>query len=195
MQNLYRARLWPNSPGKTYTVPIKKETHSFGLITPLSPHNAKAAMIIFVSCETHWALWQPGHSRANREECASLWKGWVRLTPMGCVGIGLRSKAWSSGKGRRWTATVRVGDVPSRICIPGDIERCETEGDRQREIQDFHLPHYLLAHDKPMQCERCHGLFEWEAVESGYASLLKAVYISQMSKLFYKINVGCLEND
>ncbi len=133
MQNLYRSRLWPNNQSKTYTVPIKKETHSFGLITPLSPHNAKTAMIIFVSCETHCALRWPGHSRANREECASLWKGWVWLTPMGCVGIGLRSKAWSSGEERRWTATVRLGDVPIRICIPGDIESCETERGRQTE--------------------------------------------------------------
>lgn len=155
-----------------------------------------AALIIFISCETHYALWQPGHGGANREECASLWKCWVRLTPMGCVSTGLRSKAWSSGEGRRWTATVRVGDVPTRICIPGDWERCETEKGRQTERHriSISLIICLLMINPTMQCKRCHGLFEWEVVKLGCTSVLKAVYIFQVSKLLYKLNVGCLKD-
>lgn len=160
MKNVYQNRFWLNSMGQTYIAPIKKETHSFGLITPQCNGCVDHLRLLWNSlCAPAARPWRCQHE----EECASLWKGWVRLTPMGCVGIGLRSKAWSSGERRRWTATVRVGDVPTRICIPGDRERGETERerDRQREIQDFYLSHYLLAHDKPNDAVQKVSWFIW----------------------------------
>lgn len=56
----------------------------------------------------------------------------------------------------------------------------QRKGDRHREIQ---ISIFLII---------C--LLMINPVESGYTSLHKAVYISQMSKLLYKTNVGCCEN-
>lgn len=70
----------------------------------------------------------------------------------------------------------------------------ERETDRERYRTSISLIICLLMINPTMQCKRCHGLFEWEVVRLGCTSVLKAVYIFQVSKLLYKFNVRCLKD-
>lgn len=179
--------------GQTYISPIKKETHSFGLITPQCN-----------GCVYHLhLLWNSPRALAARPwrcqqggVCQPV-KGLSAVDPHGLC------EHWTQIKGMEQRRREEVNcygeggrcansDLhPWRLREVWDRER---ETDRERYRTSVSLIICLLMINPTMQCKRCHGLFEWEVVRLGCTSVLKAVYIFQVSKLLYKLNVGCLKD-
>lgn len=146
LKNVYQHCFWSNSIGQTYIAPIKKETHSFGLITPQCNGCVDHLRFLWNSLGTlaarPWRCQQGG-------VCQPV-KGLSAVDPHGLCEHWTQIKGMEQRRGEEVNCYGEGGR-----CANSDLHpwRLREVRDRERETDRaryrISISHYLLAHDKP----------------------------------------------